>query len=581
MFSRLLSRFGLIKAVLITSLMVAAASFVSALVINTLIGRLITLQTVLVSVLVPFFVSFPFLYSHFSMIVKLVASEKLSKKSETDYRNLISNIPGVVFRRNRDWTTEIISEYKELFGYTKDEINSLTKGWLGVVHPEDIKTVAEQSHDLSLEKDNSALVYRIRAKNGDIRWVQEWKNYIYSDDKELLGVEGIIFDITTQHNMEESLHRSHKLESVGILAGGIAHDFNNIVAAILGNLNLALLDSGLKEKTRKFLSEAEKACLRAKDMTQQLLTFSKGGDPVKEVSSLDGVIRDSANFIIHGHKVACSYVIPEDLWLVDIDKGQISQVIQNIVLNASHAMPEGGIIEVTCANLASVARESIPFAKDGKFVKISIHDSGIGMPAKVMEKIFDPYFSTKREGSGLGLAITQSIISKHNGHITVESSPGVGSTFTVFLPASEKSDALPTDKYFVERLASSSRAKILIMDDEEPVRTVASEMLIHFGHEVACAVNGEEAVKLFRESMHRGNKFDLIIMDLTIPGAMGGKEAVQEVLALDPSAKVVVSSGYSNDPILANYTDYGFCSAIAKPYQLQELSRAISRLIDS
>jgi len=352
-------------------------------------------------------------------------------------------------------------------------------------------------------------------------------------------------------------------------------DINDILAAILGNINLALFDQDLKEKTKKLLSEAEKASIRAKELTQQLLTFSKGGEPVKEVSSLDEVIRDSADFILLGDKVSCRYDIPEDLWLVDIDKGQMSQVIQNIVLNAGHAMPEGGTISITCENLAVAAGEVLPFAPGGRFVKISIRDSGIGMPVNIAEKIFDPYFTTKHGGSGLGLAISQSIINKHNGHITVDSTPGVGSTFTIYLPCSTETITLAQESQIENK--ESSPLKVLIMDDEAIVRDVAKEMLLQLGHEAVLSADGEEAVQAYKKNLDSGHPFDLVIMDLTIPGGMGGAEAVQKILHLDAKAKVMVSSGYSNDPIMANCREYGFCAAIVKPYQLQQLAWVISQ----
>jgi len=396
-------------------------------------------------------------------------------------------------------------------------------------------------------------------------------------DSIIVGVVLVFRDMTDQLRTEKELLKIRKLESVGVLAGGIAHDFNNILAAILGNINLALFDADLKDKTKNLLAEAEKASLRAKDLTQQLLTFAKGGEPVMEASSLEIIIKDSANFVLRGDKVACRFDVPENLWLVEIDKGQISQVIQNIVLNARHAMPEGGIIKVSCENISTVEEQHFPLFKKGRFVKICIEDSGIGIPAKVIEKIFDPYFSTKHGGSGLGLAISQSIISKHGGHITVESSPGVGTTFTLYLPASMQTKAQDQKSEVYGK--ASSQAKILIMDDEEMVRTIAKEMLVELGHEVVLSRNGEEAIQLYQEAAKTNKNFDLILMDLTIPGGMGGKKAVQEILAIDSNAKVIVSSGYSNDPIMANFKDYGFCSSIVKPYQLQELSKVINQLM--
>lgn len=392
----------------------------------------------------------------------------------------------------------------------------------------------------------------------------------------IIGVVLVFRDITEQQRTEKELLKITKLESVGVLAGGIAHDFNNILAAILGNINLALFDADLKDKTKTLLAAAEKASLRARDLTQQLLTFAKGGEPVKEISSLENVIIDSANFVLHGDTVACQFEIPEDLWLVVIDKGQISQVIQNIVINASHAMPDGGVIKVSCENISPAAGHHFPLSEQGRFVKICIEDSGIGIPAKIIENIFDPYFSTKHDGSGLGLAISQSIITKHDGHMMVESSPNVGTTFTIYLPASTQTEVQYQKTEVFGK--TPSQAKFLIMDDDEMVRTLAHAILEQLGHEVVLSVNGEEAIKVYREAAQTTRPFDVVIMDLTIPGGMGGQEAVQEILAINPQAKVIVSSGYSNDTIMSNYKKYGFCASLVKPYQMQELSRVLDQL---
>jgi PAS domain S-box-containing protein len=409
---------------------------------------------------------------------------------------------------------------------------------------------------------------------------------ILDTEGNIIGVVLVFRDVTEQIKTEREIHKVKKLESVGVLAGGIAHDFNNILAAILGNINLAILDKDLNDKTKELLSAAEKASIRAKDLTQQLLTFAKGGEPVKEAASLESVIKDSADFVLHGDRIACRYDIPDNLWLVDVDRGQMSQVIQNIVINAKHAMPAGGNIKIKCENITSEKVKNLPFTEEvqprlyanKKFVKINITDTGVGIPADILEKIFDPYFSTKEKGSGLGLAISQSIISKHNGHISAESSPGVGSTFTIYLPSSEKSHKKKQQKQSSANQPSSP-AKILVMDDEAMVRNVAKAMLVHMGHEVVLSDNGEDTLRLYQNSI--GDRpFELVIMDLTIPGGMGGKEAVQKLLNIDPAAKVVVSSGYSNDPIMANFKKFGFCAKVEKPYKLQELSRVITNVID-
>lgn len=415
------------------------------------------------------------------------------------------------------------------------------------------------------------------AKDGTERSIADSGAPILDAESQIVGVVLVFRDVTDQLKTEKELLKVKKLESVGVLAGGIAHDFNNILAAILGNINLAALDSSILPETKTLLDEAEKASLRAKELTQQLLTFAKGGEPVKETASLESVIKDSADFVLHGDKVACSYNIPEDLWLVDIDKGQMSQVIQNIVINASHAMPAGGIIQIRCENIDHVQTKEINLPRDKKFVRVVITDSGIGIPANVVGKIFDPYFSTKQEGSGLGLAISHSIIMKHDSHITVKSTPGTGTTFTIYLPVSAHRNE---QKQSEERIvADKGKVKIMVMDDDEMVRDVAQSMLSQMGHEVVLVQDGIEALKVYKEESNCDEPIDIVIMDLTIPGGMGGKDAVKEILSFDPKAKVIVSSGYSNDPIMANCQKYGFCASIVKPYQLQEFTRAINQVI--
>lgn len=393
----------------------------------------------------------------------------------------------------------------------------------------------------------------------------------------LISIFKYIKEIELKHQQQQI--KARKLESVGVLAGGIAHDFNNILTAILGNISLSLLDKDLNVRTKNLLANAEKASLRAQGLTQQLLTFARGGEPVTETSSLDLVIRDSAGFVLSGAMVSCRYDIPDDLWMVKIDKGQISQVIQNIVLNASHATAGGGTILISCENVKATENE-FPLVKKGRFVKITIEDSGVGIPVNVIEKIFDPYFSTKQDGSGLGLAITQSIISKHKGHLLVTSVSGSGTTFTIYLPAINQIEVHGQGlTRFEGRKAGKRKIKILAMDDEELLRDVAREMLTTLGHEVELAEDGEKAIKLYKEAMVLGDKFDLVILDLTVPGGMGGEDATREILACDSDAKVLVSSGYSNSPLMANYSDYGFCDAIVKPYNIQKLSGVIEKVL--
>lgn len=393
----------------------------------------------------------------------------------------------------------------------------------------------------------------------------------------IIGVVMVFRDVSEKILMEEKLLKVRKLESVGILAGGIAHDFNNILVAILGNISMAIELLNPEEKSRSLLLDAEKASLRAKDLTRQLLTFAKGGEPVKETASVAEIIRDSADFSVHGSKVVCRYEIPDDLRYADIDRGQMSQVIQNLVLNARQAMPEGGAIDIRCENVSADNLKGVPLPR-GEYVKISIADGGVGIPEENLERVFDPFFSTKKDGSGLGLSVTHSIIEKHGGHISVTSRLGVGTSFQIFLPAESAGRPAGGEKP-PPPLKLQGKGRILIMDDEEIVRDVARGMLTLLGYEVIETADGEEALEAYRHSRVEGRPLDLVIMDLTIPGGMGGKEAVQKLLALDPDAKVIVSSGYSNDPIMANFRKYGFRGAVLKPYRIAEMGAAVQKLL--
>ena len=416
------------------------------------------------------------------------------------------------------------------------------------------------------------------AKNGTIRSIVDSSAPIRDGNSNIVGVVLVFRDVTHERKTEEELLKVRKLESVGVLAGGIAHDFNNILSAILGNIELAKYRIAAEDiETGQLLSDAKKATKRATTLTNQLLTFSKGGDPVKETISLTSTITESANFVLRGSKIKCTFNFPDDLWTVEADNGQISQVIQNIVINAKHAMPEGGTIQVHCANVHDVAAEAFLSVHKGDFIRIVIQDSGIGIPKEALSKIFDPYFSTKQEGNGLGLAICHSIINKHDGHITVQSIPGKGTTFTVFLPAMHSTDTV-IPKTLQTRPAVKA-ARIMVMDDDEMIRDLVRAQLTTLGHEAVLVVDGEQAINKYQELQNSGMSVDLVIMDLTIPGGMGGREASRKLLQIAPETKIIVASGYSTDPIMARYREHGFCGAVAKPFDLDGLRKVIESVL--
>lgn len=381
--------------------------------------------------------------------------------------------------------------------------------------------------------------------------------------------------IAERQQLEDEILKIRKLESVGLLAGGIAHDFNNILTAIMGNVSLGKQFADASSKVYGRLEAAEKACHRATELTQQLLTFSKGGAPIKRPVSITELIKESANFALRGSNVRCEFAIQDHLWPVDVDEGQMSQVISNIIINADQAMPQGGIVRVQAENLPVDMDHPLPL-RAGHYVRISINDHGVGIPQEHLSKIFDPYFTTKPRGSGLGLATAYAILQKHDGYLAVESAVGMGTTFFLYLPASSQT----------MRVASPPAARsyhgsgrILVMDDEEAIRELAGQMLMQLGYAVESACDGTEAIALYSKAKDTGQPFDAVIMDLTIPGGMGGKEAMRRLRELDPQIKAIVSSGYSTDPIMANFRHYGFRGVVVKPYNLDDLSTALHRVL--
>jgi PAS domain S-box-containing protein len=383
-------------------------------------------------------------------------------------------------------------------------------------------------------------------------------------------------EIADRELVEDELLNAQKLESVGILAGGIAHDFNNLLASILGNIGLAMLDVDHDHRAFKRLVSAEKASLRAQDLTQQLLTFSKGGVPVKNTADIRELVKESASFALRGSRVNYQFSFDGNLRLVDVDEGQMSQVIHNLVINADHAMPEGGTIAIRCSNVADGVPDILPSLEHG-YVRVSVEDHGIGIPKEHLTKIFDPYFTTKQKGSGLGLATTYSIVKKHGGHIAVESEQGRGTTFHVYLPA-----LLQTKPYkkAEEGSPSPGAGAILVMDDDAEVRETTGNVLRRLGYDVELTGDGREAVERYRQARDEGRVYDLVIMDLTVPGGMGGKEALKKLREMDPDVKAIVSSGYSNDPIMADFKTYGFNGVVTKPYRVKELSEEVQRVIN-
>lgn len=379
--------------------------------------------------------------------------------------------------------------------------------------------------------------------------------------------------------LKDELQRASKIESLGLLAGGIAHDFNNLLTVMMGNLSLIRLDRALTRDSVESLQSAERAALRARDLTQQLLTFSKGGAPIRTAVSLPEIVREVAEFALRGSKTRCDFDIPDDLWPANVDKGQIGQVVQNIVINAMQAMSEGGNVEIALRN-TTVGDELGKVLMPGRYLLLSVTDHGPGIRADDLHHIFDPYFTTKKTGTGLGLATVYSIIKKHLGHISAESAPGRETTFKIWLPAAESS---PTVAVPVRRTPSlapvKDNATVLFMDDEETIRNLGQTLLSRMGFFVTTTGDGAETIREYKKAWEAKRPYDLVILDLTIPGGMGGRETMEELLKFDPSVRAIVSSGYSNDLVLANYHAHGFRGMISKPYEIADFSLAIEQVL--
>ena len=417
-----------------------------------------------------------------------------------------------------------------------------------------------------------------RLADGQVRDVEVYVGPIHIDEQ--LHLCSVIHDITDRKRIDEEITRVHKLESVGILAGGIAHDFNNLLAVIMGTITLVKMISKKDDQIFNELSRAEAACIQARELTSRLITFSEGGGPLKRIHMLDRLLRESASIALSGSNIQSSFEFPENLWPALIDEGQMQQVVLHLVRNAREAMPEGGIVTIRAENIRIMKGEN-PALKEGAYVEWSVEDHGKGIPEEDRSRIFDPYFTTKSfgniKGKGLGLAICHSIIKKHEGLITYSTEIGRGTRFTVYIPASIEEKVLSLKD--VDQKPGGAQGRILVMDDEETVRQVMGQILNHLGYEVVTAKNGEEAVAMYREAKMTARPYDLVLLDLTVRGGMGGKQAIQKMLEFDPDVRAIIATGYSNDPIVQSFRDFGFKEAITKPFTLMTLKSAVSDVL--
>jgi len=496
-----------------------------------------------------------------------LAEEEL-RESEMLFHTLCDSAPIGIFRTDGDRNNIYCSPgWEEITGMSASE--GMGMGWVRGIHPEDREGHEKVWNEAVAAGDIYSHEHRRLTPQGKTIWVRTLITPLKSADGKILGYVGTMEEITELRQAGEDLLKSQKIESLGVLAGGIAHDFNNILTIILGNVSLARLQLHDPEKVTTRLEEAENATARAKELAQQLLTFARGGEPVKKIIEVCGLLKEAAGFALHGSNVRGEFALANDLWPVEADEGQLSQVIQNLVLNAVQAMPEGGTVTISAENAEST--------KAGKrYVKISVADTGAGISEEHLQRIFDPYFTTKHKGSGLGLATCYSIIMKHGGKIRATSTLGKGSTFNISLPASDQERVVKPNS---RKAVFHGSGRVLVMDDEEDIRKLTKALLADLGYTVETVENGVEAADLYRKRKEEGTPFSAVILDLTIPGGIGGKEGIERLLRIDPDIKAIVSSGYSTDPIMANYRDYGFSAVLVKPYRLQDISTVLQGLL--
>jgi PAS domain S-box-containing protein len=493
------------------------------------------------------------------------------RESEALFRDLAERAGVGVYVVQEEVIVYANRRMAEIFGYTQDEMTGKV-GNLQVTHPDDRALVAENMRK-RLDWEIASIHYPFRGvkKDGAVVDVE-----VYGTRTSYRGrpaVIGTMLDVTDRNKAAQELIRAQKLESLGVLAGGIAHDFNNLLAVILGDVSLAR-DATPAGVAREALEEAETAALRARDLTRQLLTFSRGGEPIKTRLELAGVLRTAAAFALRGSAITCEEDVATDLWPVDGDEGQLAQVVQNLVLNAVQAMPAGGQVRLAARN--RTAERPGPGGAAVRLVRVSVSDTGPGIAPELRVRVFDPYFTTKPKGTGLGLATAHSIVARHGGRIEVESEPGRGATFHVDLPAAERA-AEPRPGRAPTVVVGQGR--VAVMDDDASLRHAVARMLDRLGFEAVPACDGHELLAVCARARAEGRPISAAIMDLTVPGGMGGKEAVRLLREREPGVRPIVSSGYSCDPIMSEYERHGFAGVVAKPYRIEDLSEVLARVL--
>jgi len=510
-------------------------------------------------------------------ITERKAVEEALKESEKKYRDLTDLLPHIVFEVDMKGTLTFLNRFgQELLG----------------INPKDLSQGLDVFEKLGPEQGNFVRMYLKRLAAGERPHAMEWTIHrkdrsrfnafvnpeLVVRDGNIVGVRGVVLDLSEREKMEETARRDRTFESLTLLANGIAHDFNNILTSVINGIEVAKNRFQNGDSPDEALAETEKALSRATHLTQQLLTFSRGEPMARTRTSLADLLREAAGFVLAKSKSRSVIEAQSDLWNTDIDRGQIVRVMENLLINADQAMPDGGSITIRIENvdIGTDLLQAIPDLKPGRYVAVRITDQGSGIPPEHLGKIFDPYFTTKKNGTGLGLAISYSIIKEHGGHIQAASMPGRGSVFTVFLPVSNGEEARPSTSG-----QPSKRGRILLMDDDQSIRKLMGFVIQGFGHEVVTVGDGKKAVEEFASARKNGSPYDAVILDVSVPNGMGGEEAARSILSIDPAARIIISSGYSDDPLLTHFGQYGFSGAVKKPYNSEELSQTLTHVIEN
>ena len=523
---------------------------------------------------------------YFEGFITEITEHKKAKRelneSEERYKNITNNLLVGIVIQVKNKVVFANKQIEKLLGVSADDY--LEKNILEFVHPDDREMVKNTTFKFFADpqdfmKNKPPIIeQKLLKKDGSfiITEVSPVLMNYYGEKALLLMVQ----DITEQKKIQEEFQRIERLESIGTLAAGIAHDFNNILTGIYGNIAIAEMDIPEGHRSLKYIKQAQESMDRATKLTKQLLTFSKGGVPIKESVQLSEVIMEVVKFDLSGSNVKPIFDIEENLYSVEVDKGQIQQVFSNLTINANQASPNGGHLYVSMSNEV-INEKEITNLTSGNYIKITVRDEGSGISQENIDKIFDPYFTTKETGNGLGLATTYSIIKKHNGEIQIDSELGKGTTFSIYLPSVKTQNKIEEREAMENTLNTDKTPKILLMDDEESICKLVSRMMTRIGYEIKTVSHGEEAVAEYKESFEKNEAYDVVILDLTIPGKMGGLEAVKLLLELNPNVKVIVSSGYSSESDMGNWKEQGFKKFINKPYTMQMLKDTIIEVMNS